>query len=102
MRVLDRGAAIGASFVILSSPPRAPAPGRRRPARVRPCDRRPGPRSVGRLPSNYRLDLRRSPRVALESVALRQQLATLKRSVKRPQLRARDRAFWILLAKVWR
>jgi hypothetical protein len=47
-------------------------------------------------------DLRRSPRVAVESVALRQQLATLKRSVKRPQLRARDRAFWILLAKVWR
>jgi hypothetical protein len=34
-------------------------------------------------------------------VALRQQLATLKRSVKRPQLRARDRAFWILLAEVF-
>jgi putative transposase len=40
--------------------------------------------------------------VALENVALRQQLAALKRSVKRPQLRTRDRAFWILLASVWR
>jgi hypothetical protein len=40
--------------------------------------------------------------IALENVALRQQLAALKRCVKRPQLRTRDRAFWILLASVWR
>lgn len=40
--------------------------------------------------------------VALENVALRQQVAALKRSVKRPQLRERDRLFWIVLAKGWR
>jgi hypothetical protein len=40
--------------------------------------------------------------VALENVALRQQLAVLKRTVKRPQLRQRDRLFWILLANAWR
>jgi hypothetical protein len=40
--------------------------------------------------------------LALENVALRQQLAPLKRSVRRPRVRARDRAFWILLAKIWR
>jgi putative transposase len=39
--------------------------------------------------------------VALENLALRQQLAALTRTVKRSQLRARDRLFWILLAKVW-
>ena len=37
--------------------------------------------------------------VALENLALRQQLATLTRTIKRPQLRERDRLFWILLAK---
>jgi hypothetical protein len=40
--------------------------------------------------------------VAVENVALRQQLAALKRSVGRPQLRRRDRVFWILLATAWR
>ena len=40
--------------------------------------------------------------VALEILALRQQLAALKRSVKRPRLRASDRLFWMLLANVWR
>jgi len=40
--------------------------------------------------------------VALENVALRQQVAALKRSVKRPQLRESDRFFWILLSKGWR
>jgi putative transposase len=40
--------------------------------------------------------------VALENLALRQQLAALTRTVKRPQLRWRDRLFWILLAKGWR
>ena len=39
--------------------------------------------------------------VALENLALRQQLAALTRTAKRPQLRARDRLFWIVLAKVW-
>src|SRR5947208_10282398 len=40
--------------------------------------------------------------VALENLALRQQLAALTRTTKRPQLRPRDRLFWILLATSWR
>ena len=40
--------------------------------------------------------------VALENLALRQQLAVFKRTVKRPPLRRRDRLFWMLLANVWR
>src|SRR5438876_1657224 len=40
--------------------------------------------------------------VALENLALRQQLVALKRSGRRPQLRTRDRVFWILLANAWR
>ena len=39
--------------------------------------------------------------VALENLALRQQLAALTRTRKRPQLRPSDRLFWILLAKAW-
>jgi putative transposase len=40
--------------------------------------------------------------VALENLALRQQLAVLTRTVAHPRLRRRDRLFWILLAKGWR
>jgi putative transposase len=40
--------------------------------------------------------------VVLENLALRQQLAVLTRTVKRPQFRSTDRLFWILLAKGWR
>ena len=40
--------------------------------------------------------------VVLENLALRQQLAVLTRTVKRPPLRSTDRLFWILLAKGWR
>jgi putative transposase len=39
--------------------------------------------------------------VALENLVLRQQVAALTRTVRRPQLRTRDRLFWILLAKAW-
>ena len=39
--------------------------------------------------------------VALENLALRQQLAVFKRTVNRPQLRHRDRVFWMLLAHAW-
>jgi hypothetical protein len=39
--------------------------------------------------------------LALENFALRQQLATMRRSAKRPQLRNRDRLFWILLSRFW-
>ena len=37
----------------------------------------------------------------LENVALRQQLSILRRTVRRPQLRTRDRLFWVLVAKAW-
>src|SRR6195256_141918 len=40
--------------------------------------------------------------VALENLALRQQLAVFRRTVERPPLRHRDRLFWVLLAKAWR
>ena len=40
-------------------------------------------------------------RLALENLALRQQLAVLERSGKRPKLRQRDRVFWVLLSALW-
>ena len=40
--------------------------------------------------------------VALDNMALRQQLAALTRTRKRPQLRTRDRLFWVCLARAWR
>ena len=52
-------------------------------------------RSIGLICRGHRA-------VALETLALRQQLAALTRTRKRPQLRPTDRLFWILLAKVWR
>jgi putative transposase len=36
-----------------------------------------------------------------ENLALRQQLAVLQRSVRRPRLRRRDRLFWTLLSRCW-
>jgi putative transposase len=39
---------------------------------------------------------------ALENLALRQQVAVFKQSVKRPRLRPRDRVFWILLSRLWK
>jgi len=40
--------------------------------------------------------------LALENLALRQQLAIFKRRRKRPRLNRSDRVFWIVLAKVWK
>ncbi len=40
--------------------------------------------------------------VALENVALSQQLAVFTREKHRPQLRDRDRLFWIALKKLWK
>src|SRR5712691_6266128 len=40
--------------------------------------------------------------VALENLALRQQLSVFRRTVRRPHLRTSDRLFWVLLAKTWR
>ncbi len=39
--------------------------------------------------------------LALENLALRQQLAALHQSVKRPRLSDGDRCFWVLLRKIW-
>ncbi len=43
--------------------------------------------------------LRGRAALALENLTLRQQLAVLRRSVKRPRLRPRDRIFWVLLRR---
>ena len=40
--------------------------------------------------------------VALENLALRQQLAIYKRREERPRLVGRDRWFWIALSVVWK
>jgi len=39
--------------------------------------------------------------LALEDLALYQQLAVYKRKVPRPALRTTDRIFWVALARVW-
>jgi len=39
--------------------------------------------------------------LAAENLALRHQLAVLERSVKRPQLRKRDRILWVWLSRLW-
>ena len=39
--------------------------------------------------------------LALENLALQQQLAVYKRTVIRPPLRRTDRLFWVALARVW-
>jgi putative transposase len=39
--------------------------------------------------------------LALENLALRQQLAVLKRQVRRPKLRWSDRFFWLALSRSW-
>jgi putative transposase len=40
--------------------------------------------------------------LALENLALRQQLAVLKQSKKRPKLSNTDRCFWIMLSRAWK
>ena len=39
--------------------------------------------------------------LAAENLALRQQVAVYKHTVKRPRLRPRDRIFWVLLSRLW-
>ena len=40
--------------------------------------------------------------LAAENFALRQQLAVLNRKIHRPQLRRRDRFFWVILSRLWK
>ena len=39
--------------------------------------------------------------LAVENLALRQQLAILEQRSKRPRLRKRDRIFWAILSRIW-
>ncbi len=39
--------------------------------------------------------------LAVENLALRQQLAILSEKKKRPRLRTRDRIFWVWLSRLW-
>jgi putative transposase len=43
-----------------------------------------------------------SEQVALENLALRQQMAIFQRTVRRPRIRSMDRLFWICLRRVWK
>ena len=39
--------------------------------------------------------------MAIENLAILQQLAVLRQQVKRPRIRDRDRAFWVVLSRFW-
>ena len=39
--------------------------------------------------------------LAMENLTLRQQLAVLRRSVKRPKVRGRDWIFWVWISRFW-
>ena len=52
------------------------------------------------LLATARSSLRSRRELALENLALRQQLAVLKRSSKRPKLAKMDRAFWVALSRL--
>jgi hypothetical protein len=49
-----------------------------------------------------RLLLQSRAALAAENLALRQQVAVLQRSLKRPRVRRRDRIFWVWLSRLWR
>jgi putative transposase len=44
---------------------------------------------------------RNAREIALENLALRQQLAVMKRQRPRPRLRSADRLFWVWLSRIW-
>ena len=53
------------------------------------------------LLATARSSLRPQRELALENLALRQQLAILHRKSKRPKLHKADRAFWVALCRLW-
>jgi hypothetical protein len=56
---------------------------------------------VWALFSAARSSLKSRRELGLENLALRQLLAVLRRQAKRPKLSRADRAFWVVLARVW-
>ena len=50
----------------------------------------------------WRALLMNRTRLALENLALRQQLAIYHRSITRPVINNRDRILWMLLSRLWR
>ncbi len=52
------------------------------------------------LLTTARSSLKSQHTLALENLALRQQLAILRRRTKRPQLTKTDRAFWVALSRL--
>jgi hypothetical protein len=53
------------------------------------------------LLATARSSLRLQRQLALENLALRQQLAILQPKTKRPRLTNADRAFWVALSRLW-
>jgi putative transposase len=53
------------------------------------------------LLATARSSLKAQRELALENLALRQQLATLQRKTKRPRLTQADRVFWVALCSLW-
>jgi len=51
--------------------------------------------------NGFLLVLRTRRSLMLENLALRHQLAVLRRSSPRPRLRTSDRLFWVLLCRMW-
>ncbi len=47
------------------------------------------------------LILKLNSRLAIENLALRQQLAIMKQSIHRPKICKRDRLFWAILSRLW-
>lgn len=45
--------------------------------------------------------VRKQRELALENLALRQQLGVLKRKKGVPRLRRKDRVFWVVLSRIW-
>ena len=58
-------------------------------------------RWLGILVGTLRSCLRTHRELALENLALRQQLAVWKAREPRPRLREMDRIFWVLLSRLW-
>jgi len=58
--------------------------------------------AVKNLPrlSDHRLISGLTRHLVFENIALRQQLAILRRQTRRPRIRARDRVFWVTLSRL--